>query len=108
MPTESLTKSKSVKGLKIPARFSKPGSNPLNDLEWEFRTSQITNPDGSVVFKMENVRVPKGWSQVAVDIIAQKYFRRAGVPAALKKAEEKGIPEWLQRSVPDDAELAKL
>jgi ribonucleoside-diphosphate reductase alpha chain len=57
---------------------------------------------------MENVRVPKGWSQVAVDIIAQKYFRRAGVPRALRKLKESGIPEWLQRSVADDAELAKL
>ncbi len=97
-----------IKGLRISSLFSKNAADPLAALEWEFRTSSITNPDGSVVFKMENVRAPKGWSQVAVDIIAQKYFRRAGVSAALKKVAEPGIPQWLQRSVADDAALAAL
>src|SRR5262245_19828653 len=89
------------KGLKVTPRFTEAGADPYASLEWESRTSVITNPDGSVVFKMENVRVPKGWSQVAVDIIAQKYFRRAGVPAALEKVAEAGVPEWLQRSIPN-------
>src|SRR5207302_1370577 len=52
--------------------------------------------------------IPKGWSQVATDIIAQKYFRKAGIPARTKKLAEKGVPEWLQRSVPDQIELDKL
>jgi ribonucleoside-diphosphate reductase alpha chain len=77
-------------------------------MEWESRSSVIANPDGSVVFKMENARIPKGWSQVATDIIAQKYFRRAGVPAILKKVAEAGIPEWLQKSAPDTLEMSKL
>ncbi len=109
MPTPSLTKSnKMKKGLKVTPKFCPAGVDPLDFLEWESRTSSISNPDGSVVFKMENASIPKGWSQVATDIIAQKYFRRAGVPSKLKKVDEADVPEWLQRSVPDTAELAKL
>ncbi len=70
----------------------------LNQLEYDKRTSVIRNPDGSVVFEMNNVIVPKHWSQVATDIIAQKYFRKAGVPKVLKKVQEEGVPAWLQRS----------
>ncbi|MCE1164246.1 MAG: vitamin B12-dependent ribonucleotide reductase [Bacteroidetes bacterium] len=70
----------------------------ITDIEYDKRSSIIRNPDGSVVFEMNNVIVPKHWSQVATDIIAQKYFRKAGVPKALKKVYEEGVPEWLQRS----------
>lgn len=109
MPTESLTKlSKPQKGLKISPLYSRGSTDPFKTLEWEYRSSQITNPDGSLVFKMENVRVPKGWSQVAVDILAQKYFRRAGVPVMLRKVEEVGIPEWCQRSEPDTVALTQI
>jgi len=78
------------------------------DIKFVSRTSEIKNPDGSLVFKMENVTVPESWSQVSTDIIAQKYFRKAGVPAALKKVSEKGVPKWLQRSEVDKKELKKL
>ncbi len=109
MPTPSLAKpSKIKKGLKIAPRFCPTGVDPFDVIEWEQRSSIISNPDGSVVFKMENARIPRGWSQVATDILAQKYFRRAGVPVALKKVAESDVPEWLQRSVPDTAELSKL
>ncbi|MDZ7755973.1 vitamin B12-dependent ribonucleotide reductase [Rhodohalobacter sp.] len=81
---------------------------PFDSIKFEKRKSEIKNPDGSVIFKMENVVVPKSWSQVATDIIAQKYFRKAGVPAKLKKIEEKGVPEWLQRSEPDEKALKKM
>lgn len=109
MPIPILTKTnKPKKGLTVTARFSHPETDPIQQIEWELKSSTISNPDGSVVFKMENARIPKGWSQVATDIIAQKYFRRAGVPAVLKKFHEAGIPEWLQRSVPDMVELAKM
>lgn len=81
---------------------------PYDSIEFESRTSEIKNPDGSKVFHMANVEVPKSWSQVATDIIAQKYFRKAGVPVALKKVGEKGIPTWLQRSIADDKELSNL
>ena len=83
-------------------------NTPYDDINFESRTSEIKNPDGSQVFHMENVLVPESWSQVATDIIAQKYFRKAGVPAALKKVKEKGVPTWLQRSVADEAKLKEL
>ena len=56
----------------------------------------------------EDVEVPAGWSQVASDVLAQKYFRKAGVPAVMKKVREKGMPEFLWRSIPDEDALAKL
>ena len=70
----------SQKGLKIPRMFTKEGVDVYTTVEWDKRTSMIKNPDGTVVFKMENVEVPKFWSQTAVDILAQKYFRKRGVP----------------------------
>ncbi|MEM4629988.1 MAG: vitamin B12-dependent ribonucleotide reductase, partial [Candidatus Diapherotrites archaeon] len=69
-----------VKGLKINRRFTKKGVDPLSEVEYELRSSSIRNPDGSIVFEMKDVEVPKNWSQIATDIIAQKYFRKAGVP----------------------------
>lgn len=107
MPTETLTK-RNKKGLKINRRFVDASHAPIDSIAWEFRTSQISNPDGSIVFKMENIRVPKGWSQVAVDILAQKYFRRAGIAAKLKRVPEVGVPEWLQRSTVDEVGLSGL
>jgi ribonucleotide reductase alpha subunit len=77
-------------------------------LEFESRTSKIVNPDGSVIFEAENVMVPAGWSQVAVDVLAQKYCRKAGIPKAVKRVAEQGVPDWLWRSAADDAALAKL
>jgi ribonucleoside-diphosphate reductase alpha chain len=71
-------------------------------------TSEIRNPDGSVVFKLDNVEVPDFWSQVAADVLAQKYFRKAGVPARLKKVEENSVPSFLWRSVADEEALAAL
>jgi len=82
--------------------------SPFDDIRFEPRKSEIKNPDGSVVFKMEDVIVPETWSQVATDIIAQKYFRKAGVPVFLKKVSEKGVPVWLQRSVADEKAMSDL
>ncbi|WP_020403219.1 vitamin B12-dependent ribonucleotide reductase [Gracilimonas tropica] len=81
---------------------------PFDDIEFVTRTSEIKNPDGSQVFHMEGVVVPGNWSQVSTDVIAQKYFRKAGVPAKLKKVREKGVPKWLQRSVADEKALKDL
>ena len=67
-------------GLKFKRHFTKEGVKPTELFEYEYRTSVIKNPAGDEVFKMENVEVPKEWSQVATDILAQKYFRKAGVP----------------------------
>ena len=66
-------------GLKIDRKYTTPG-NPYNNITWEKRSSKITNPDGSVVFEMNDVEIPSTWSQVATDIMVSKYFRKAGVP----------------------------
>ena len=94
--------------MKIERRFTKAGADVYADLEFTTTTSEIRNPDGTVVFKLDNVEVPAGWSQVASDVIAQKYFRKAGVPARLKPVKEKGVPEFLWRQVADDEALAAL
>lgn len=67
-------------GLTVKRVFTTEGKNPLDTLEYELRSSTIRNPDGSVVFEVKDVEVPKAWSQVASDILAQKYLRKAGVP----------------------------
>lgn len=67
------------KGLIITRHFTKKGEDPLKNISCELRTSRITNPDGSVVFEMKDVEVPTNWTQVATDILAQKYFRKRGV-----------------------------
>ncbi|MEG8947628.1 vitamin B12-dependent ribonucleotide reductase [Rosettibacter firmus] len=87
--------------MKINRLFTTAGKDPLESIEFVKRTSEIKNPDGSIVFRMDEVVVPKEWSQVATDIIAQKYFRKAGVPKLLKKVKEEGVPKWLQPSVAD-------
>ena len=66
--------------MKIPRRFTKQGQNALQCVEYEKRTSRISNPDGSVVFEMNDAEIPKNWSQLATDIMVSKYFRKAGVP----------------------------
>ena len=70
--------------------------------------SEIRNPDGTVVFSAKDIEIPEGWSQVAADVLAQKYFRKAGVPKILKRVYEEGVPEFLQRSVEDKEALEKL
>jgi ribonucleoside-diphosphate reductase alpha chain len=70
------------KGLKFVRQNTKEGVSPFDQFEYEYRTSVIKNPNGDSVFEMKNVEVPASWSQVATDIIAQKYFRKAGVPQA--------------------------
>src|SRR5262249_34409100 len=66
--------------LRISRRFTREGESPYAGIPFEKRASEIRNPDGSTVFRLENVEVPAHWSQVATDILAQKYFRKAGVP----------------------------
>jgi ribonucleoside-diphosphate reductase alpha chain len=66
--------------MKITRRFTKPVQDPFSTVEYERRTSRITNPDGSVVFEMNDAEIPRPWSQLATDIMVSKYFRKAGVP----------------------------
>jgi ribonucleoside-diphosphate reductase alpha chain len=92
-------------GLTIPRVFTKAGINPFDEVEWDRRSSSIKNPDGSTVFEMHDIEVPKTWSQVATDILAQKYFRKAGVPLA--DAEGKPIVDSFGRPVTGSETSAK-
>src|SRR6187455_2361656 len=94
--------------MQIERRYTKDGQSAYADIAFRLTTSEIRNPDGSVVFKADNVEVPEFWSQVASDVLAQKYFRKAGVPARLKKVEENSAPSFLWRSVADEDALAAL
>jgi ribonucleoside-diphosphate reductase alpha chain len=94
--------------MRIERRYTKEGQSPYADIAFRLTTSEIRNPDGSVVFHAENVEAPELWSQVASDVLAQKYFRKAGVPARIKKVEEETIPSWLWRSVADEDALQAL
>ncbi len=89
-------------------RFTTPETDIFAQLSYRKASSEIRNPDGTIVFSAQDIEVPDQFSQVATDILAQKYFRKAGVPAALKKVEENDTPSWLWRSVPDEKALAKL
>jgi ribonucleoside-diphosphate reductase alpha chain len=94
--------------MKIERRYTKEGQSPYAEIDFRLTTSEIKNPDGSVVFRLDDVEVPESWSQVASDVLAQKYFRKAGVPARLKKVEENSVPSFLWRSVADEEALAGL
>ena len=94
--------------MKITRRFTTEGRDAYESVAFRSVSSEIRNPDGSVVFSAENVEVPAEWSQVACDILAQKYLRKAGVPARLAAVEEDGVPQWLWRRRADTAALATL
>ncbi|RIA54956.1 vitamin B12-dependent ribonucleotide reductase [Dichotomicrobium thermohalophilum] len=94
--------------MRIERRFTTEGQSPYAEIGFRKASSEIRNPDGSVVFRLDSFSVPAHFSQVAADILAQKYFRKAGVPARLKRVEENDVPSWLWRSVPDEAALAEL
>ena len=94
--------------MRIERRFSKDAGAPYGASVFRRADSEIRSIAGDIIFEMRDVEVPKTWSQTAIDILAQKYLRKAGVPAAVKKVREKGVPAFLQRSMPDVAALAKL
>ena len=81
--------------MKIERKFTTQGQDAYASIEFTTTASEIRNPNGTIVFRLDNVEVPKAWSQVAADVIAQKYFRKAGVPSELKRVKEKGVPEFL-------------
>jgi ribonucleoside-diphosphate reductase alpha chain len=87
--------------MRISRRFTVEGQSPYSEIEFRDTVSEIRNPDGSLVFRLSDVKVPANWSQVAADVLAQKYFRKAGIPAALKPVAEPDVPEWLWRREPD-------
>src|SRR5437879_4058372 len=92
--------------MKITRRYTAEGQDPFATFTFSPRTSRIVNPNGSVVFEMKDLLAPQNWSQVAVDILAQKYFRRAGVPARAERVAEPGVPDWLQRSRPAEGDAS--
>jgi ribonucleoside-diphosphate reductase alpha chain len=94
--------------MRIERRFTTEGQDAYAGIAFRHATSEIRNPDGSIVFRLDNVEVPEAWSQVASDVLAQKYFRKAGVPARLKKVEENTVPSWLWRAEADADALATL
>ena len=94
--------------MKIERRYTVAGQDAYAGIDFRNAVSEIKNPDGSIVFRLEGIEVPSSWSQVATDILAQKYFRKAGVPKALKRVEEETMPSWLWRSIADDSALADL
>src|ERR1043165_5777661 len=94
--------------MRIERRYTREGQSPYADITFRLTESEIRNPDGSVVFRAENVEVPSFWSQVAADVLAQKYFRKAGVPARLRRVEEETVPSFLWRSVADADALSSL
>ncbi len=91
-------------GLSIPRLFTTPGSDPLDEVVYEKRTSRVTNTNGSVVFEMQDAEIPADWSQVATDIVVTKYFRKAGVPqynsdGSMKRNEKGEVITGPERSV---------
>jgi ribonucleoside-diphosphate reductase alpha chain len=86
--------------MKIERKFTTAGQDAYAALEFVTTSSEIRNPDGTTVFKLDEIEIPAGWSQVASDVIAQKYFRKAGVPQKLEKVAEDGVPEFLWRGQP--------
>ena len=94
--------------MRIERRFTKADQSPYAEINFQQTTSEIKNPDGSVVFKLDGIEVPADWSQVASDVLAQKYFRKAGVPTHLRPVVEADVPEWLFRMEADREALIKL
>ncbi|KQP59299.1 vitamin B12-dependent ribonucleotide reductase [Methylobacterium sp. Leaf112] len=94
--------------MRFERRLTTAGQSPYSTIPFRKTLSEIRNPDGSVVFRLEGIEVPESWSQVASDVLAQKYFRKAGVPARLKKVEENDVPSFLWRSVADEAALTEV
>ncbi|WP_085899854.1 vitamin B12-dependent ribonucleotide reductase [Kiloniella majae] len=94
--------------MRIARRFTETGKDVYDAIEFRFTTSEIKNPDGSIVFQAKDIEVPTSWSQVACDIIAQKYFRKRGIPQKLKRVEENSVPSWLWRSEPDHDAMSDI
>ena len=96
------------KGLVIERRFTTAGSDPFEQFDWIEMSVEIRNPDGSLAHEIQGVQLPSGFAGVPGKICAQKYLRKAGVPAALRKVPEDGVPVWLQKSEPDHEKLQSL
>ncbi len=94
--------------MKFTRLFTEDKLDVYKNLKFKTTSSEIRNPDGTIVFSAPEIEVPGNYSQVAADVIAQKYFRKAGVPTFLKKIKEHNLPEWLSRSEPDENKLETI
>ena len=94
--------------MRVARRFTETGTDVYDQIEFRRTSSEIRNPDGSLVFRAEDVEVPSSWSQVACDILAQKYFRKRGVPLKARRVEEDNVPSWLWRAEPDHEAMADI
>ncbi len=94
--------------MRIARHYTTAEAGAYGAIEFRAVSSEIRNPDGSVVFSHDQIDVPAEWSQIACDVLAQKYFRLTGVPVHSKKVEEDDVPAWLWRSIPDAAKLDAL
>ena len=100
MPPTAITAESREQAMRIERHFTTSGQDPLEGVAFAPRDSRIVNPDGSAVFEAAGIRMPADWSQVAVDIMAQKYFRKTGIADDLVAVAEDGVPQWLWRSEP--------
>ena len=94
--------------MRVARRFTEAGTDVYDKIEFRRTSSEIRNPDGSLVFRAEDIEVPNSWSQVACDILAQKYFRKRGLPLKSKRVPEDNVPSWLWRSVPDHDAMSDI
>lgn len=93
-------------GLAIARRFTSPGRDPLDYAAYVKRDSLITNPDGSVVFRMEGAEVPEDWSQLATDILVSKYFRKRGAPGAGSETSIRQVVRRIAKAIRGGGEAA--
>src|SRR5262249_1879250 len=94
--------------MRIARHHTVEGASPYSGIEFRQARSEIRNPDGSVVFALDAIEVPTTWSQIAIDVLAQKYFRKSGIPSRLRPVEEPSMAAWLRRSVADEEALAGI
>jgi len=81
--------------MRITRRFTQEGHSAYEGITFKTTSSDIRNPDGSIVFELNDIEIPADWSRVAGDVLAQKYFRKAGVPKNRVPVEENSVPSWL-------------
>jgi len=94
--------------MRIERHYTRIGQDVYDAIPFKKVDVGMKNPDGSAVFDMKGIEVPEQWSQVASDVLAQKYFRKAGVATKLERVEEELVPSWLWRRRAHDAALAGL
>ena len=94
--------------MKFTRFYTREGQDVYADIRFTPWASKLTSPEGKVLFEAKEIFAPEGWSQVAVDVLAQKYLRKAGVPMASRPVWEEGVPEWLLRHEPDWSILDKM